>query len=155
MSKYHTQVSEFLTLTSHDFSTPILEYLPSKIDRSTLENWVDTVRAHIKMLNTGDTYKAIHNLSNEGVAIAYATIYKNRILNVGVMPEHEQDILDHLAENQISAKCVILLSKKFSGKLAEVMASVELKNKRSPVEYRVFHELDEALDWIKSDGQST
>jgi len=127
----------------------IVQYVITKVSPHVLNQWSDIVIRNLKNWPEQTPYLALHDLSNRGVGIAYATQVQFDILNLAIRPAARDKAEDLIANQEGMKATVALLFNSFhSGYVGQTFARLS-GSKLSLVKYEAFYDRVAALDWLK------
>lgn len=125
----------------------IVTYKLSSVSPTTLQEWSDVIIASLDTWSKDKPYLAIHDISQSGLGLLFASAVQNEIFNVGILPP-AQPAIDALckANPDWQIRLAVIVSSSLSGRLARVL--FQKSKPESQIQFKAFFYEEPALKWL-------
>lgn len=128
----------------------IVKYILSNVTTQLLDTWSETVLKLLQNWSDSQPYLAVHDLSDRGVGMSYATQVRFDMLNLAIRQTALDKAEKILSERKQMPNRVALLFNSFhSGYMGQLFARRSGSSLSANVEYEVFYDPDSALAWLQ------
>ena len=129
------------------FNKRIIAYRLTIVTQGLLETWSNYVIDTLKRWPADRPYLAMHNLSQPGISLQYASLVNFDTANIGILPDYREQAETLLAEReQVGSRVAITFSLSLSGKVNKTLA--DRHKSRSLIDYRTFYNRARSLAWL-------
>lgn len=128
----------------------IVVYRPESMLATDVSNWADGVSQVLQAWPENMPYLALHDISAPRIGLAYVTIVKYDIFNIGITAAGWRQAQDILANRgHFKARIALLFGLSHSGHLSQTLTH-HRKRERSDldIEFETFFEREQALEWL-------
>jgi hypothetical protein len=132
------------------YDDQIIVFRVANTDYRLLDAWSDQVFSILESLPANQPYRALHDLSRPGIALAFSIKVGFSLQNVGVTKVGKERLDTFLAQRQdFTSYVALVFNNSFSGNLGQVHAKVD-RTRNPNLQYRMFLDYEPAMDWLVS-----
>ena len=125
----------------------ILSYTLTSATENTLSDLSHYVIDSLQALPKDKPYLVVHDISQAGIGLLFATAVQNEIFNIGILPsaqEKIQSLIDANPDWQI--RLALIVSASLSGRLARVL--FQSNDPADQMQFKAFFSKEPALSWL-------
>lgn len=130
------------------FNRSLVAYRVTEVSQPSIQAWADFVVKTMRDWDKDKPYLALHDLSQPGVSLQFATLVGFDTMNLGITNmgrEQAEEIVDSSAAFYVRVAMNFNLS--VSGHMNKVLA--DNRQRSHPfIEYRTFYNREKAIDWL-------
>ena len=137
------------------YDREIIVYQPDLVALNDIDRWADIVGNHLKNWPEDQPYLALHDISNPKIGLAYLTMVKYDVFNIGITStgwEYVKQIIE--SRPSFTARIALLFSLSQSGHLIQTLTYQRKHNvSHLNIEYEAFFSQRDAFDWLSNAPQ--
>lgn len=127
----------------------IVAYKITAMSPTIINDWAALALKNLEAWPDDRPYLALHDLSEPGVSLQYATLVGFDTINMGIIPANRPHV-DAIIKTKsgLIARVAMSFSLSLSGQINKVLADGKFNTDQSYVIYRAFYNRNKSLSWL-------